>query len=194
MDWVPVQGPMLKIIIAMRVQLCKALSHRRAIYKCVQVCTKVNVSILICVNTCTFVCMCANMKIVRRLFEGYITTLHASLYFLRLWPSCTTYITPSMGHEWNSWSSFSKMIVSLFVLIQNIHKRKLLCSSCMQDMEKWFRRWEATHLLHDASLDSSVNEACLQRQCIMTWEKCGGSRIKHIIPHMLHLTTIPYSW
>ena len=72
--------------------------------------------------------------------------------------------------------------------IQNTHKSKILCSGWMQDMEKWFRRWDATHLLHDASLDSSVNEAFLQRQCIMTWEKCGGSRFTHYITHVA-LTT-----
>ena len=35
------------------------------------------------------------------------------------------------------------------------------------------------YLHHDVSLDSSINEAFLQRQCIMTWEKCGGSRFTH---------------
>ena len=47
-------------------------------------------------------------------------------------------------------------------------KSKILCSSWMQHMEKWFGRWDATHLFHDAPLDSSVNEAFLQHQCIMT--------------------------
>ena len=53
------------------------------------------------------------------------------------------------------------------------------------------------HLLQDASLDSSVNEAFLQRQCIMTWDECEGSRFTHytthVILHMLHLTRKPYS-
>ena len=31
-------------------------------------------------------------------------------------------------------------------------------------------------MLHNAWLDSFVNEAFCQCQCIMTWEKCGGSR------------------
>ena len=53
----------------------------------------------------------------------------------------------------------------------------------MQDLEKWFGRWDATHLLHDASQDSSVNEAFLQRQCIMTWDKCGGSRFTKYPTH-----------
>ena len=52
--------------------------------------------------------------------------------------------------------------------IQKTHKSKILFLGWMQDMEKWFGRWDATRLLHDASLDSSVNEAFLQRQCIMT--------------------------
>ena len=55
----------------------------------------------------------------------------------------------------------------------------------MQDMEKWFGRWDATHLIHDASLDSSVNEAFLQRQCIMTWGKCGGSHFTHYTTDVL---------
>ena len=46
--------------------------------------------------------------------------------------------------------------------IQKTHKSKMLCSGWMQDMEKWFGRWDVTHLLHNASLDSSVNEAFLQ--------------------------------
>ena len=54
----------------------------------------------------------------------------------------------------------------------------------MQDMKKWFGRWDATHLLHDASLDSSINEAFLQCRCIMTWDKCGGSRFTHYTTHV----------
>ena len=49
---------------------------------------------------------------------------------------------------------------------------------------KWFGRWNATHLLHDASLDSSVNKAFLQCQCSMTWDKCGGSRFTHYTTHV----------
>ena len=49
----------------------------------------------------------------------------------------------------------------------------------MQDLEKWFGRWDARHLLYDASLDSFVNEAFLQCRCIMTCDKCGGSRFTH---------------
>ena len=47
----------------------------------------------------------------------------------------------------------------------------------MKDMK--IGRWDATHLLHDASLDSSVNEAFLQHRYIMTWDKCGGSCFTH---------------
>ena len=54
----------------------------------------------------------------------------------------------------------------------------------MQDIEKWFGRWDARHLLHDASLDSSVNYAFLQFQCIMTWDKCGGSHFTHYTTHV----------
>ena len=49
----------------------------------------------------------------------------------------------------------------------------------MQDKEKWFGRWDVRHLLHDASLDSSINEAFLQCQCVLTRDKCGGSRFTH---------------
>ena len=49
----------------------------------------------------------------------------------------------------------------------------------MQDMEKWFSRWDATDLIHDALLESFVNEEFLQHQCIMTWEKCGGTHFTH---------------
>ena len=74
--------------------------------------------------------------------------------------------------------------------IQKMHKSKILCSGWMQDMKKWFGRWDATHLLHDASLDSFVNEAFLQCQCIMTYVEAHAS---HIILQMLHLTTNSYS-
>ena len=63
--------------------------------------------------------------------------------------------------------------------IQKTHKRNILCSGWMQDLEKWLGRWDARHLLHDVSLDSSVNEAFLQHQCIMTWDKWGGSHFTH---------------
>ena len=42
-------------------------------------------------------------------------------------------------------------------------------------------------MLHDASIDSSMNEAFLQHQCIMTWGKCGGLGFTyyttHVTPH-----------
>ena len=68
--------------------------------------------------------------------------------------------------------------------IQKTYKSKFFCSSWMQDMEKWFGRWDATDLIHDASLDSSIKEAFLQCQCIMTWEKYGGSHITHYTTHV----------
>ena len=49
----------------------------------------------------------------------------------------------------------------------------------MQDIKKWFARWDALHLLKDASRDHAVNEAFLQQQCIKTWESSGSSRFKH---------------
>ena len=54
----------------------------------------------------------------------------------------------------------------------------------VQDMEKWFARWDATHLLHDASLDSSISEAFVQHQCIMTWDKSRGSRFTNYTTHV----------
>ena len=68
--------------------------------------------------------------------------------------------------------------------IQNAHKSKILCTSWMQDMENWFGGSDATHLLHDASLDSYVNEAFLQQQCIMKSNKCGGSGFTHYTTHV----------
>ncbi|MCO5587893.1 hypothetical protein L7F22_041845 [Adiantum nelumboides] len=59
--------------------------------------------------------------------------------------------------------------------VQKTHKSKILSLGWMQDIKKWFGRWDALHLLHDASIDSQVNGAFLQRQCITAWEKseCG---------------------
>ncbi|MCO5590826.1 hypothetical protein L7F22_044801 [Adiantum nelumboides] len=68
--------------------------------------------------------------------------------------------------------------------VQKTHKSKILSSGWMQDIKKWFGRWDALHLLHDASIDSQVNEAFLQRQCITAWEKSGGSRFIHYTTHI----------
>ena len=38
--------------------------------------------------------------------------------------------------------------------------------------------------IHYTSLDSSINEAFLQHQCIMTWDKCGGSHFTHYTTHV----------
>ena len=51
---------------------------------------------------------------------------------------------------------------------------KFLCSNWIQDMEKWFGQCHA-------SLDSSLNEAFLQCQCIMTCEK---AHITHYIAYV----------
>ena len=61
---------------------------------------------------------------------------------------------------------------------------KILCFNWIQDIKKWFGKWDVTHLLHDTSLNSSINEAFLQCQCIMTWDKCGGSRFTHYTTHV----------
>ena len=49
----------------------------------------------------------------------------------------------------------------------------------MLDIKKWFGRWDALHLLYDASIEATVNEACLQHQCIVAWERFGGSCFIH---------------
>lgn len=63
--------------------------------------------------------------------------------------------------------------------VQKTSKSKILSSGWMLDIKKWFGRWNACHLVEDASTDSQVNEAFLQRQCIMAWEESGGSRFSH---------------
>ena len=63
--------------------------------------------------------------------------------------------------------------------VQKTSKSKILSSGWMLDIKKWFGRWDACHLVENASNDSQVNEAFLQRQCIMVWEKSGGSRFSH---------------
>jgi len=68
--------------------------------------------------------------------------------------------------------------------VQKTHKSKILSTGWMQGIKKWFGRWYALHLLQDASIDSQVNEAFLQRQCITAWEKSGGSRFIHYTTHI----------
>ena len=68
--------------------------------------------------------------------------------------------------------------------VQKTHKSKILSTRRMQDTNKWFGRWDASHLLHDASTDSQVNEAYLQHQCITAWEEAGGSRFIHYTTHI----------
>ena len=56
------------------------------------------------------------------------------------------------------------------------HVKQIFVFRLVQDMEKWFERLHATQLLHDATLDSSMNDGFLQCKCInMTWGKRGGS-------------------
>ena len=37
--------------------------------------------------------------------------------------------------------------------IQKMDKSKIFYSGWMEGMEKWFGRWDGTHLIHDASRD-----------------------------------------
>ncbi|MCO5550705.1 hypothetical protein L7F22_004195 [Adiantum nelumboides] len=68
--------------------------------------------------------------------------------------------------------------------VQKTHKSKILSSGWMQDIKKWFGRWDALHLLYDPSRDPNVNEAFLQRRCIIAWETLGGSRFIHYTTHV----------
>ena len=60
----------------------------------------------------------------------------------------------------------------------------ILIIGWLQDIKNCFGRWNALHLLHDASKDSQVNEAFLQRQCITAWEESGRSRFIHYTTHI----------
>ena len=46
--------------------------------------------------------------------------------------------------------------------VQKTHKSKTLRLGWMQDIKKWFVRWDELHLLKDALRDHAVNEAFLQ--------------------------------
>ena len=67
---------------------------------------------------------------------------------------------------------------------QKTHKSKILGTGWMLDISKWFKKWNADHLLRNASMDPMVNEAFLQRQCIKKWETHGGSRFTHYTSHI----------
>ena len=41
----------------------------------------------------------------------------------------------------------------------------------MQDIKKWFGKWDAIHLLHDMPIDSTMNEVFSKHQYIMAWER-----------------------
>ena len=51
---------------------------------------------------------------------------------------------------------------------KKIPKRKMksLSPKMVQDMNKWFAKWDASHLLHDVLIDSSMNDV-FQFQCII---------------------------
>ena len=40
----------------------------------------------------------------------------------------------------------------------------------MKEMNKLFGKWDASHLLHDMSMDYFVNYVFLKQQCIIAWE------------------------
>ncbi|MCO5556272.1 hypothetical protein L7F22_009818 [Adiantum nelumboides] len=67
------------------------------------------------------------------------------------------------------------------MLVKTLNKEK----PCIVYIKKWFGRWDALHLLYDASRDPNVNEAFLQRQCITAWETLGGSRFIHYTTHVV---------
>ena len=51
-------------------------------------------------------------------------------------------------------------------------------------MEKRFSRWDVTHLLHDASIDSSVNEAFFATPMYHEMGQIEGSRFTHYTTHV----------
>ena len=81
--------------------------------------------------------------------------------------------------------------------IQKTHKRKFSYSHSMQDMKKWFGEWNATLMIHDVSIDFSMDESsCIEAFCStnVSWDgKNVEAHASHIILHMLHLTTKSYS-
>ena len=50
--------------------------------------------------------------------------------------------------------------------VQKTHQSKIACSSWMQAIEKWFGRWNAAHLLHDAAINSYMKDTFMQHKCI----------------------------
>ena len=64
-----------------------------------------------------------------------------------------------------------------------------LCFNLMQGMGKWFGRLVGTHLLHDESIDSFVNEAFFCNTNVSLHGKNVGAHASCIILHMVHLTT-----
>ena len=72
--------------------------------------------------------------------------------------------------------------------IQKRHKSKKLCSNWIQDMKKGLGSWEVTHLLHDASIDSSIIRPSWNAN--VSWHRKNlEAHVSHIILHMLHLAT-----
>ena len=59
------------------------------------------------------------------------------------------------------------------------HKSKNLCSGWMQDIENGLE----DRIQHNASIDSLVNEAIVQRKCIIPCEKFGASLFTYVTPN-----------
>mgnify|MGYP007129560204 CR=1 FL=1 len=57
-------------------------------------------------------------------------------------------------------------------------------------MEKWLRRWDATHLFNDASI--VVNGVFCDANCIMTWDKIWRLALHALYYIFLYLIAKPY--
>ena len=67
---------------------------------------------------------------------------------------------------------------------EDTSKLECLGFEWMEYMKKRFRRWDALHLLHDMSIDTSTNEVSLQGQCIVTLEICKHSHFMYCVAYI----------
>ena len=81
-------------------------------------------------------------------------------YTLLLLRTCRLPICIMAMKEFTCFIKILKLLCKQEKMIQKSHKSKNLCSSLMEDMETWFRRWDTIHLRHYASIDSSMNKVC----------------------------------
>ena len=70
----------------------------------------------------------------------------------------------------------------------NIFKRHTktkfgLLNGC-QERRNGLEKYAKSHLLHNSSIKSSMNEGLLQHMCILTWERCEGSHLTHCIKYV----------